>query len=298
MLTFDYDGAHAIIASRRKCPACLSYYEKKVGGLSKPGKMPWYAWSIPATDCKVGSALRDIENSVCSKCYAMKGRYAFGNVRKALERRHAQYRHNPATWAAHMVLLLEGKARGEEHYFRWFDSGDVQGYEMLQAIVWIAQQLPHINFWLPTKETALFRRDSVKALVATAPNLTVRISAPMLRQLNEAPGYVTSSVGCEPNDRSYQCPASTQDGKCGDCRACWSPMTVNVNYPQQEGVHVILVAGDHRGGDVRGDCRSDLGGMVWEQVGAVTRFTGCKIEGVCSMKSTPGAQPRGRSSRK
>ena len=56
---------------------------EKVGGLSKPSKMPGYGYSISAKKCHVGSRLRKIENSVCSTCYALKGRYVFDNVKKA-----------------------------------------------------------------------------------------------------------------------------------------------------------------------------------------------------------------------
>ena len=234
MLEFNPDNAAKILLLRREQPACLSFYEKRVGGLSKPSKMPWYSWSISATECKVGSALRDVPGSVCSNCYAMKGRYVFPKVRAALSRRLACYLRNPETWAAYMVLLLEGKAKGKLQYFRWFDSGDVQGLEMLQAIVWIAHQLPHIRFWLPTKEYGLFKRPGVQKLVASAQNLTVRISAPMIGQYTPMEGYVTSTVGVPIDSDVWMtdCPAKDNNGKCGDCRACWSKRHGNVNYPE------------------------------------------------------------------
>ena len=48
---------------------------KIVGGLSAPGKMPEGSFGLSARDCKTGSALRQIPGSVCSQCYALKGRY-------------------------------------------------------------------------------------------------------------------------------------------------------------------------------------------------------------------------------
>ena len=59
----------------------------EVGGLSKPSKMPSYAYSLPAKECKVGSKLRKVKGSVCFGCYALKGNYVYPNVQKALYKR-------------------------------------------------------------------------------------------------------------------------------------------------------------------------------------------------------------------
>ena len=53
------------------------------GGLSKPSKMPGYAYNLPATECKIGSKLVKVPGSVCHGCYALKGRYRFPNVKDA-----------------------------------------------------------------------------------------------------------------------------------------------------------------------------------------------------------------------
>ena len=49
--------------------------ESTVGTLSAPSKMPCFSFSIPAKLCITGQKLRDVKNSICSKCYALKGRY-------------------------------------------------------------------------------------------------------------------------------------------------------------------------------------------------------------------------------
>ena len=69
----------------------LKEAEASVGGLSAPSKMPSYAWSISAKRCDMGSKLAKIEGSVCNKCYALKGRYMFGNTQRALERRYNRW---------------------------------------------------------------------------------------------------------------------------------------------------------------------------------------------------------------
>ena len=57
------------------------------GGLSKPSKIPGPAYNLPAAACLTGAKLVKIPGSTCSGCYALKGRYRFGNVQKALNRR-------------------------------------------------------------------------------------------------------------------------------------------------------------------------------------------------------------------
>ena len=46
---------------------------KIVGGLSKPSKMPGWAYGLPAAECKTGSKLAQQDNTTCSGCYALKG---------------------------------------------------------------------------------------------------------------------------------------------------------------------------------------------------------------------------------
>ena len=84
---------------------------KIVGGLSKPSKMPGWAYGLPAQECKTGSKLRQIKNSTCSGCYALKGCYVFPVVKAA------QYRRLEATkdsrWVDAMVHLLNSKKSKE-----------------------------------------------------------------------------------------------------------------------------------------------------------------------------------------
>ena len=50
---------------------------KLVGGLSKPSKMPGWAYGIPAAECKTGGKLKLVPGSTCEGCYADKGCYVF-----------------------------------------------------------------------------------------------------------------------------------------------------------------------------------------------------------------------------
>jgi hypothetical protein len=192
-----------------------------VGGLSKPGKMPWYAYSIPATQCKVGSKLALIEGTVCHGCYALKGRYMMPNVKDAMERRLASLQ--DLRWVDAMAFLLNDLAGKKPRHFRWHDSGDLQDISHLHKIIKVALRTPTIQHWLPTKEKALVLSYKGKL----PPNLTIRISAYHIDHTLKGSGFPTSSV----STNSRTCPAYDNDGKCGSCRKCWDPSVPNVTYP-------------------------------------------------------------------
>lgn len=201
----------------------------RVGGLSNPSKMPGWSYGTPAKDCGVGSILRNVVGSVCSKCYAHKGMYAFPNVQDAQQNRLDILLADLDTWKRDMRDLIDRKyARktGDDRVFRWHDSGDVQSREHLDAIVWIAKQLPTIDFWLPTKEYAITR-----AYGRPFPdNLVVRVSAPSIGRATELPeGTQGSTVGA---GTGFECGAYTRGGECGPCRACWKKDVKWVDYPQ------------------------------------------------------------------
>ena len=116
--------------------------EEIVGTLSKPSKMPGYAYSTPAKRCLIGQKMRNVVGSICAFCYALKGRYVFPNVQKAMEKRFASLTND--LWVDAMTYLI-GKVKNP--HFRWHDSGDLQGVWHIEKIVKIAKNLPHISFW-------------------------------------------------------------------------------------------------------------------------------------------------------
>ena len=197
-----------------------------IGNFSKPSKMPCQSWSIPAKKCKTGMKLRNVEGSVCSKCYALKGRYPFPNVQKALEKRFESLS-NPF-WEDAMVLAIsETESSG---FFRWHDSGDLQSVEHLEKIANIAKRLPSIRFWLPTREYS-FVAEFVKRHGNFPENLTVRLSSLMIE--GKPPVTIASRFNLTTSGVSkegFNCPSSKQDGKCLTCRACWDQTVKNVNY--------------------------------------------------------------------
>ena len=194
-----------------------------VGGLSAPGKMPCGSFSISAFLCKTGSLLAKIANSVCSKCYARKGRYIFANVQAALTRRmtvlaralaDVEFR---AQFVSAMSYLISRKP-----WFRWHDSGDLQSVAHFKLLCDIARATPDTMHWLPTKEGRFVTR------VDIPPNMIVRLSAPHIDQ--PAPGGFAHTSTVVSNKADATCRAFERQGKCGPCRMCWDPTVKNVAY--------------------------------------------------------------------
>lgn len=202
---------------------------QKVGGLSAPSKMPCSGYSIPAQECKVGAKLRSVKGSTCEKCYAMKGRYLFGNVKNALYRRLEAIQQDD--WVENMVSAISQFNQGDRGYFRWHDAGDIQSTEHLTKIVQIADALPRVRFWLPTREIKMIM--IWKQLNGEFPkNLVVRTSAHMIdaESSNKLTGYSSGVHTGELLKDHYECPAYQQNGQCGACRACW--YEPKVSYPK------------------------------------------------------------------
>lgn len=200
---------------------------KITGGLSAPSKMPCYSYNLPAHKCNIGSKLRNVENSVCNKCYAFKGFYNYPNPKNAMQRRFESLTH--PQWVEAMAFLI-GQLEYSGH-FRWHDSGDIQNIVHLENICKIAKKLPNIKFWLPTKEFQIISK-YIKANKSFPKNLTVRLSAYMVDgelplQLAKQLKVVVSGVTATDN---YTCPAKKQQNKCLTCRACWDSKVKSVIY--------------------------------------------------------------------
>jgi hypothetical protein len=207
----------------------LGELKRIVGGLSRPGKMPCYGTSIPAERCNVGGKLRSVSGSVCFKCYALKGRYVFPNVKAALERRYQALSH--PDWVESMSILINHyEDKPDRGYFRWHDAGDLQSAEHLQQIIDVVRATPNVKHWLPTREYALVLKWK-QAYGEFPDNITVRVSATKVDgKVPKILGMAVSSVAKDKKYESWTCPAPTQGGKCGPCRACWNPTVKHVTY--------------------------------------------------------------------
>ncbi len=203
----------------------LKQLQDKVGSLSTPSKMPGYGYSTSADDCITGSKLANVKGSICSICYARKGRYVFPNVQNAMKKRLESLER--LDWIDTMVQLISRKEKSG--FFRWHDSGDLQGVWHLEKIAEVARRLPSIKFWLPTREYKIVS-DWMK--FCTKPrNLTIRLSAFMID--GPAPVAVAKRLGLTTSGAKktgFSCPSSQQGNQCGDCRACWDEAVTNVDY--------------------------------------------------------------------
>jgi hypothetical protein len=188
-----------------------------VGGLSKPSKMPGWAYGIPAKECKTGSKLQQVKGSTCYNCYALKGCYVFPVVQAAQYKRLNSINH--PVWVKAMAMLINSK---KTKFFRWHDSGDVQSVKHLAKIFEVCRRSPDVQHWMPTREAW------VKPYLSRAPkNLVIRFSMPMVDQ-EAAESWPHTSTVVSGSGRT--CPAPDQNNACRSCRACWDPSVRNVAY--------------------------------------------------------------------
>ena len=195
-----------------------------IGGYTVTSKMPTISYSISAKDCKTGSKLRKIKNSVCSDCYALKGNY----VRYAKNIEKAQNKRLKAIfckdWTNAMIYIMNHQKQViNSGLFRWHDSGDIQNMEHLQKIVDIAKSTPNIKHWLPTKESNIiknFKGDIPK-------NLIIRLSGSFID--GKAPIYKNTSTVTTDKDKAT-CRSFENNGQCKECRKCWDSSIKNVSY--------------------------------------------------------------------
>jgi len=189
-----------------------------VGGLSKPSKMPGWAYGLPAKECKTGSKLVKVKGSTCEGCYALKGCYVFDVVQKAQYKRLDSI--TSPLWVGAMSLLLNSK---KSKWFRWHDSGDIQNEAHLIKIFAICRLTPASKHWMPTREAW------TKHFLPECPdNLIMRFSAPMVNQAAPATWPNTSTVVTT----GATCPAPDQNNECKNCRQCWDKNVKNVAYGQ------------------------------------------------------------------
>jgi Gene product 88 len=203
--------------------------EKITGGLSQPGKMPCYAWGISAFRCRVGSKLAEQEGTVCSECYARKRNYLRQNVQDKLEERFQGLSHE--LWTPAMAFLIGYFSEG---YFRMFDSGDFMSESHIKNTIQIAEALPEVKIWCPSREIQMIRsvlRERITANLSFPDNLILRISANLIDGKPPRGFPYTSAVVSDPEKAT--CVAQRQGNRCDgaicNCRACWHEP--HVSYP-------------------------------------------------------------------
>ena len=184
--------------------------------------------------------LKDIDNSICNKCYSDAIEKRYTNAEKSWNNNYQLYiNSNNEQWITNFLVLLDSavKKTKNSNYFRWFPSGDLPSMDFLEKIVTIANKRPNISFWMPTKQM-----DIVSEYVAfnkVPNNLTIRVSSYMINQKppNLALGLTTSTVSEKIDTNKINCPATFKigseeniNGKCGSCKMCWSNKVPNIDY--------------------------------------------------------------------
>ena len=208
------------------------------GGMSSPSKMPGLSYSIPASRCITGGTLRNVAGSACFNCYAADDwswakqgghftRYAFDNVKKALERRYQSL--FDLRWVPAMIFSIMRSKRG--NFMRWHDSGDLQSPDHLFNICQVAVNTPQSKHWLPTREYNFIRDLDFEV----PQNLVIRVSAHMIDKKAPKEFFNTSTIASNESElkpSDFLCCAYTRGHVCGDCRACWDNKVQNVAYLQ------------------------------------------------------------------
>jgi hypothetical protein len=168
-----------------------------------------------------------IAGSICSTCYANKGNYVqyANNIEPAQHARLDSL--NDALWVSAMVSHI-----GSDSYFRWHDSGDLQGLWHLEKIAQVAIETPKCMHWLPTREYSMVKQYIAKH-GALPKNLIVRLSAMYVDKQVTIPASlqgvanVTVSNVHTSTPIGHECNSPKQGGKCLDCRACWGSKPVS-----------------------------------------------------------------------
>jgi hypothetical protein len=193
------------------------------------------AFGIPARTaetCPLGSLLGKIEGSVCRSCYAAKRRYTVPNVKAKLERNLTTLQNT--TWREFAFILAFDIQRTAAKRFRFLHSGDIRRVDDIRIYVAVAEMLPDVEFWLPTRERKILD-DYIRERGWRAPdNLTIRLSDAMVDKPAPAPtipGVRSSGVHKLLPAVGYSCPAATAKScEAAGCSACWDKSVDRISY--------------------------------------------------------------------
>jgi len=199
------------------------------GSLTSTSKMPCNSYSLPTEACITGFKMAQIEGSICSMCYADKGFYKMyaNNIKPA------QFARLDSILGAHWVSGMVSHI-GNDEYFRWHDSGDLQSLEHFEKLVAVCLATEFCKHWLPTREYGIIKAFIEKHGKNAIPhNLTVRLSAmypdkpvTVPVSLQGIAGVTVSNVHTS-KPMGNVCKAPAQNGECKDCRLCWSNAVVS-----------------------------------------------------------------------
>jgi hypothetical protein len=197
------------------------------GSVTSTSKMPCNSYSLPTVACITGYKMSKIAGSICSTCYANKGNYVqyANNIEPAQHARLDSLGHE--LWVSAMVAHI-----AKDSYFRWHDSGDLQGLWHLEKIAQVAIETPNCMHWLPTREYSMVKQYIDKHGKLPA-NLIVRLSAMYVDKAVTIPASLQNQANVTVSNVhtstpiGHECNSPKQGGKCLDCRACWGTKPVS-----------------------------------------------------------------------
>jgi len=197
------------------------------GSITSTSKMPCNSYSLPTVACITGYKMSKIAGSICSTCYANKGNYVqYANNIEPAQHARLDSLHDEL-WVSAMVAHI-----AKDSYFRWHDSGDLQGLWHLEKIAQVAELTPGCMHWLPTREYSMVKQ-YIDKNGALPKNLIVRLSAMYVDKAVTIPVSLQNQVNVTVSNVhtvtaiGHECNSPKQGGKCLDCRMCWSTKPVS-----------------------------------------------------------------------
>jgi hypothetical protein len=171
--------------------------------------------------------MAQIPGSICHGCYANKGFYKlYESTILPVQMARLDSLIDPL-WVDSMVSLI-----GADSYFRWHDSGDLQSVAHLELIAAVCEATPNCMHWLPSREYGMIKAyidkhgtlpaNLIVRLSAMYPDVAVKVPA----SLRGIDGITTSNVHTKA-PIGTECQAPLNDGKCGECRKCWTSETIS-----------------------------------------------------------------------
>ena len=197
--------------------------------LSNTSKLGVKSWSLQAYNTCPASLDQDGELvAACSGCYAAYGNYRFANVKATRE-------YNRVSWSHDNFIDDFVRSLQTERYFRWFDSGDMYSIGLANKIYEIMKATPHVLHWLPTRMHKFKKFAAILQKMQDLPNVVIRLSSDGIDGSIVDSDVVSTNSTILPADMVDQysgfiCPAYAQDGKCNDCKACYSKDVQTVAY--------------------------------------------------------------------
>lgn len=205
--------------------------------LSNPSKLNSQSFALPVRE-DVCLGMIDIltgnKLEKCKFCYAdNRGFYSMPDTKQLREDNLALIKENIEAFIVFMVGKLN-RMRNKE--FRWFDSGDICSLEFLIALIEVCIKTPNTTHWIPTttwnypNKEFLAKLEELRAL----PNVRLRASnradkVEISKGLFPLQSVVVNKIGKSTKGLFY-CPASKQQGKCANCKACYNPNISTIAY--------------------------------------------------------------------